>query len=123
MIRRSKRLLAVAAVAAAVSALVPTSGAVAALGPCQAKDVAKVQEWSHTVAVTGEYHAVGALDVRLTCGIVQNGATVWSTTDPLAGPVAALAAVTEVQGQNYTVCYEIVTLRANLTTTTNDTCP
>ena len=94
----------------------------AALAPCQARDLVKLEEWSHTVGITGVYTATGAIDVRLTCGIVQNGVTVRRVTDSVPGPVAALAATVSVQGQFYSVCHEIVVTYIDHTTYT-DTCP
>src|SRR5688500_6256304 len=88
MIRRFKRAAVISLGAAAVIALFPvTSGAAAAVGPCQARDVVKLQEWSHTVAVTGQYTSPGAVDVRLTCGIVQNDVTVTRISESIPGPV------------------------------------
>lgn len=108
MLRRFKHLVVVSAVAAVVMALFPvSSGAAVAAAPCQAKDVVKLQEWSHTAAVTGAYTTSGALDVQLTCGIVQNGVTVRRVSETAPGPVAALATTVNIQGQFYSVCHEI----------------
>ena len=123
MVRTFKRFAVMVAVATALAALFPvSSGAAVAVGPCQAKDVVKLQEWSHTVAVTGQYTTAGAVDVQLTCGIVQNGATVTRISESVPGPVAAIATTTSVSGQYYSVCYELsVTYIDNSTYT--DTCP
>src|SRR5688572_556772 len=99
MVLRFKRLAVIVAAAAASTALFPvTSGAAVAIAPCQTRDVVKLQDWSHTVAVTGEYTSPGAIDVRLTCGIVQNGVTVKRFSETLPGPVAAIATTTNVSG-------------------------
>lgn len=123
MLRRLKRLAVVSVVAAAITMLFPiTSGASVAMAPCQARDVVKLQEWSHTVAVTGHYTTAGAIDVRLTCGIVQNGRTVTRISESVPGPVAAIATTTEVAGQYYSVCYEVAVTFVDHTTY-GDTCP
>ena len=123
MVRTFKRFAVIVAVATAIAALFPvSSGAAVAMAPCQAKDVVKLQEWSHTVAVTGQYTTPGAVDVQLTCGIVQNGVTVTRISESVPGPVAAIATTTSVSGQYYSVCYELsVTYIDNSTYT--DTCP
>jgi hypothetical protein len=123
MLHRSKRLAVASVVAAAVTMLFPTtSGASVAMAPCQARDVVKLHDWSHTVAVTGHYTAVGAVDVRLTCGIVQNGVTVTRISESAPGPVAAIATTTNVAGQYYSVCYEVVATFVDHNAYT-DTCP
>jgi hypothetical protein len=86
------------------------------------RDVVKLEEWSHTAAVTGEYTTVGAIDVRLTCGIVQNGVTVRRISESVPGPVAAIATTTNIQGQYYSVCYEYVVTHVDHTSYA-DTCP
>jgi hypothetical protein len=123
MLRGFKRLAVIFAVVAAVTAVFPvTSGAAVAVAPCQGRDVVKLQEWSHTVAVTGQYTSPGAIDVRLTCGIVQNGATVTRISDSATGPIAAIATTTSVQGQFYSVCYEVNVTYVDHSTNA-DTCP
>jgi hypothetical protein len=123
MLRRFKRLVVISAVAAAVTALFPvSSGAAVAVASCQAKDVVKLEEWSHTALVTGAHAAPGALDVQLTCGIVQNGVTVRRVSETAPGPVAAIAQTVSIQGQYYSVCYEIVVTYTDHTTNL-DTCP
>lgn len=124
MLRRFKLLVVTSAVVVAVTALFPAASgaAVAIAAPCQARDVVKLQEWSHTVAVTGEYTAAGAIDVRLTCGIVQNGATVTRISESVPGPVAAIATTTSVSGQFYSVCYELDVTYTDRTSQA-DTCP
>jgi hypothetical protein len=123
MLRSFKRLVVTSAVVAAVTALIPvTSGAAVAVGPCQARDVVKLHDWSHTVAVTGQYTSPGAIDVKLTCGIVQNGSTVTRISESAQGPVAAIATTTNVAGQYYSVCYELDVTYIDHTTHA-DTCP
>ena len=123
MLRGIKRVVVITAVVAAVTALFPvTSGAAVAVAPCQARDVVKLEEWSHTVAVTGQYTSPGAVDVRLTCGIVQNGVTVTRVSESIPGPVAAIATTTSVSGQYYSVCYELNVTYVDHSTST-DTCP
>jgi hypothetical protein len=123
MLRIVKRVVLLSVVAAAVISLFPaTSGAAVAAAPCQAKDVIKLEEWSHTVAVTGHYTSPGAVDVRLTCGIVQNGVTVKRISESVPGPVAAIATTTSVSGQYYSVCYELSATYIDHTTNA-DTCP
>ena len=123
MLRRFKRFVVISAVAASIVALFPvSSGAAVAAAPCQAKDVVKLQEWSHTALVTGQYTTAGAIDDQLTCGIVQNGATVRRVSESVPGPVAALAATVGIQGQYYSVCHEIVVTFIDHTTY-SDTCP
>jgi hypothetical protein len=123
MVRRFTRAFVLSAGAAAVIGLFPVaSGAAVAVAPCQARDVVKLQEWSHTAAVTGQYTSPGAVDVRLTCGIVQNGATVTRISEAAPGPVAAIATTTNIAGQYYSVCYELDVTYIDHTTRT-DTCP
>ena len=123
MLRGFKRLAVIFAVLAAVTALFPvSSGAAVAVAPCQARDVIKIHEWSHTAAVTGQYTSPGAIDVRLTCGIVQNGATVTRISEAAPGPVAAIATTTNIQGQYYSVCYELNVTYVDHSTNA-DTCP
>lgn len=123
MLRRFKRFVVIGAVVAAITASFPvTSGAAVAIAPCQTRDVIKLHDWSHTVAVTGEYTAPGAIDVQLTCGIVQNGATVTRVSESAPGPVAVIAKTISVSGQYYSVCYELDVAYIDHTTRT-DTCP
>ena len=109
MLRRNNRLVVAGLVATCATAVLPVAPVeAAAVAPCQARDVVKLQEYSHTALVTGQYTVAGAVDVRLTCGIVQNGVTVTRITDPAVGPVAALAQLQSISGQHYTVCYDVV---------------
>ena len=123
MLRRSKRLFLAGLVAVGATTVLPAApvGAAAA-APCQSRDIAKFQEYSHTALVTGQYAVAGAIDVRLTCGIVQNGVTVTRVTDKAVGPVAALAETVGIAGQWYSVCHEIVITRIEGVSTL-DTCP
>src|SRR5688572_29605202 len=99
MRRLLSRLAVILTVAASVTASLPvSSGAAVAVAPCQARDVAKFEEWSHTVLVTGHYTAAQAVDVQLTCGIVQEGVTVRRVSESAPGPVAAIAQTISVQG-------------------------
>lgn len=123
MFRTFKRLTVVSAVAAIVIGLFPVaSGAAIAAAPCQAKDLVKLEEWAHTVLVNGQYAAAGAVDVQLTCGIVQNGVTMARISESVPGPVAAIAATQRVQGQFYSVCYELFVTFVD-DNTSADTCP
>jgi hypothetical protein len=115
-------LIVTAAVAATVATIVPAPTHAVAMAPCQAKDVVKLMEYSHTVAVTGAYTASGAIDVQLTCGIVQNGVTVQRFSEAAPGPVAAIATTTSVSGQFYSVCYDLSVTYVDRSTF-NRTCP
>jgi hypothetical protein len=108
MFRRSKRFIVAGLIAAGATTLIPAAP-VQAYAPavCKSDDVAKFQEYSHTALVTGQYTAAGAVDVRLTCGIVQNGVTVTRITDKTVGPAAAIAQLQSISGQWYTVCYDV----------------
>jgi hypothetical protein len=109
MLRRSKRLIVAGLTVVGLTTLIPAAPLQAfAAAPCQVKDVAKLQEYSHEALVTGQYTAAGAVDVRLTCGIVQSSGSVIRITDKAVGPVAALAQVQSISGQHYTVCYDVV---------------
>ncbi|HYI44110.1 MAG TPA: hypothetical protein VE174_01440 [Actinomycetota bacterium] len=123
MLRRFKLLAVTSAVFAAAIAIFPApSGAAVAAAACQARDVVKLEEWSHTAAVTGVYTSAGATDVRLTCGIVQNGTTVIRISESVPGPVAAIATTTNISGQYYSVCYEVNVTYVDHTSNA-DTCP
>ena len=123
MLRSFKRFAIVSAAVIAIAGLFPaTSGASVAAAPCQARDLFKVQDWSHTASLTGHYAAPGALDVQLTCGIVQNGQTVTRVTESAPGPVAVIATTVNIAGQYYSVCYEAVVTYVERTTTTGN-CP
>ena len=123
MSRRSRRLLVASVVAASAAALIPAATPASAMAPCQGRDVIKLMEYSHTVAVTGAYTAAGAIDVRLTCGIVRNGVTVSRFSETAPGPVAAIATTTSVSGALYSVCYELSVTHVNGPPTSSDTCP
>lgn len=124
---RSKSL-AVAAVTAATIALLP-GGATAAktdrlMAACQAKSLGTHSEFGQFVAVVGAYKGpADALEVHLTCGIVQRGVTVDRVQDPLVGPVAALAEVRTVWGGTVSACYEIKVIPVSGAPTYYDTCP
>jgi hypothetical protein len=108
MLRTFRRLALIVAGAALIAAAVPTpaTAAPAAAAPCQARSIGGFGEWTQTVAVAGAYAPRGAIDVRLTCGVVQFGEVQLSFTDGLAGPVAALAGTGDVYGGAFTVCFE-----------------
>lgn len=126
---RSKSL-AVAAVAVAVAtiALLP-GGATAAkrdrlMSACQAKSLGEHSEFGQFVAVAGAYKGpADALEVHLTCGIVQWGVTTDRVQDPLLGPAAALAAVRTVGRGAVSSCYEIKVIPVSGAPTYYDTCP
>lgn len=122
-----KRVLAVAAAAAAIAGAVPvTAGASAevAVGPCQARSLVQgVKEWYQEVLVTGEAHVAGAIDVALTCGVVRYGETVDRVSEQRPGPVAVLADVVSVHASSsISSCY---TLRVTYIdhSTYKNTCP
>ncbi len=124
MFRKSKSLV-IAAVAA--TALVPTgataTGAGTRMAACQAKSLGTHHHIGQFVAIFGAYAPANALDVQMTCGVVQNGVTVARVTDPLPGPVAAVADV-QILGRSWvTSCQEITVTRLDGTTTQTDTCP
>src|SRR5688572_13531807 len=110
MLGRSTRSVAVAAVFAAVAALVPTSAqASPAMAACQAKPLFGIMEWHQEVLVTGVHSApAGAIDVDLTCGIVRQGVVVWSNTETVPGPGAAMAERATVLAGTISPCYEVV---------------
>lgn len=123
---RAKRFLAVATAAASLGVAAPATAAAetAAPGPCQAKPLGTHSELGQIVAVTGVYRGpADAVEVRLTCGVVVDGATVARVTDKLAGPVAALADVLTVGGGAPIPCYEIVVRHLGGAATYYDTCP
>ena len=123
MMRISKSLVAGAVAAAA---LVPFGAPQAqAMAACQVKPLGTHSEFGQLVAVFGFYNApAGAIDVELTCGIVRQGVTAARVTDPLTGPVAALAAVRGVGGGSVSSCYEVVVTYADGSVVDYvDTCP
>ena len=114
MFRRSKRLLVAGASVVALSALIPVApvhASAIAAAPCQAKDLYKIEEWAHQALVTGTYQAAGAINVDLTCGIVQNGSTVTRVHGTSLPGASVVAANTRIQGQYYSVCYEVAITR------------
>lgn len=119
MLHKLTRVLAVAAMAAGLTTAVPLPSQ-AAPGPCPARFVSEA-EGSQTIAVAGFYRADG-YEVRLTCGIVQNGVTVARLTDDLFGPVAALAETVEVPAGAFTTCYDVYITYINGASSTR-TCP
>ena len=113
MFRRSKLIVA-GLIAAGSTTLIPAAPVQAssvAAAPCQAKDLYKIEEWAHQALVTGTYQAVGAIDVDLTCGIVQNGVTVTRVYGTSLPGAAVVAQNTRIQGQYYSVCYEVAVTR------------
>jgi hypothetical protein len=123
MFRRSKHLIVAGLLAAGATTLIPAAPVHAnAAAPCQAKDLYKIEEWAHQALVTGTYQAVGAIDVDLTCGIVQNGQTVTRVPGTSLGSAAVVAQNTRIQGQYYSVCYEVVVTRID-DVDYIDTCP
>lgn len=121
MSSKATRFLAIAAASAALATAAPTTSG-AALGPCQVKPLVGVEEWYQDVLVTGESAPRGAIDVRLTCGVVHSGTTEFEVTDPLVGPVAALATPAKVHAGFVYPCYELTVLYIEHTTR-EDTCP
>ena len=124
MFRRSKHLIVAGLLAAGATTLIPAVPvhASVAAAPCQAKDLYKIEEWAHQALVTGTYQAAGAIDVDLTCGIVQNGQTVTRVNGTSLPGAAVVAANTRIQGQYYSVCYEAVVTRID-DVDYFDTCP
>ena len=123
MFRRSKHLIVAGLLAAGATTLIPAVPVhAAAAAPCQAKDLYKIEEWAHQALVTGTYQAAGAIDVDLTCGIVQNGQTVTRVNGTSLPGAAVVAANTRIQGQYYSVCYEAVVTRID-DVDYFDTCP
>lgn len=121
---RARRFLAVATAAASLGVAAPATAETAAPGPCQAKPLGTHSDLGQIVAVTGVYRGpADAVEVRLTCGVVVDGATVARVTDKLVGPVAALADVLTVGGGTPLPCYEIVVRHLGGATTYTDTCP
>lgn len=122
MFRRT-RITVCAALAAA--ALVPVGATPAhAMAACQAKSLGTHHHVGQFVAVFGAYSPANAVDVQMTCGVVQNGVTVARVTDALPGPVAVVADVQVIPGRSsVTSCQEITVTRLDGTTTITDTCP
>ena len=110
--------------ALAASTLVPVGATPAhAMAACQAKSLGTHHHIGQFVAIFGAYSPANAVDVQMTCGVVQNGVTVARVTDPLPGPVAAVADV-QILGRSWVEsCQEITVTRLDGTTTHTDTCP
>jgi hypothetical protein len=106
-VRRLKAFVAACLVAAAVTAVVPSASATAAMGPCTTRPLGNTLQWRQGLALVGQYTRAGAIDVRLTCGIVQNGVTIARYTDQVIGPVAALAEVVDIPVGPYSLCYDV----------------
>lgn len=102
MLSRTKVFAGLTAVVAAVSAGVPAAGA--APSPCQAVSQSTGSEVQ--VVVEGHYsYTRGNAEVTLTCKLIQNGVTLKSVSDPMWGPVAALAFDERIGTQPFSVCY------------------
>lgn len=123
MLPRAKTLV---AAAVAATALVPLGAPPAnAMAACQVFSPGAHSEFGQIVLVTGAYKGPAtAIDIELTCGIVYNGGTVARVTDPLPGPVAALADVRQIYQRGLlTSCYEITVTYLDGSTSNSDTCP
>lgn len=123
MLLRARTLIAAAVVA---GALVPAGAPPAqAMATCQAKSLGTHSEYGQFVLVAGTYKGpTDAVDVVLTCGLVSNGVTIDRVTDPLVGPVAALASVETVYTRlSVLPCYEVTITHLDGSTTYYDTCP
>ena len=121
MIRSSKRLLAAVATAIALAAILPAAPATA-MAPCQVRSIGTIQGGQANV-IAGAYTSSGALNVSLTCGIVNGGVTYERFSEKVPGPVATVAGTSYVGG-NLTVCHEIyVTYVDGSAPYTSDTCP
>jgi hypothetical protein len=113
-----------AAVALAAMTVVPLSAAPAAAAtPCRAIPVAQRTNPTQVVLVAGAYTAAGAIDVRLTCGVVRNGITVASRTDELVGPVAVVSDTVDVGLGSVTSCYVLRVAYADGRVTWSGSCP
>lgn len=109
MVRRSKRVLAAAIAAATLATAAPAfawDGTVA-LATCRGDIAFRIEEWHQTVQVVGAYAPAGAIDVRLTCGIVRYGETVARVGEDRPGPAAAVAGSARVLGGPISMCHEI----------------
>ena len=123
MLRRSKHLV-VAAVLAASAAIVVTGPTPAfAASPCQGRAVAHPPEFQQTVVVAGAYTTAGATDVRLPCGVVNNGVTVARWSDKQTGPVAAVWGTTNLGVGTVSICYELHVTYLDRAPTYSDNCP
>lgn len=123
MSSKTRQLIAIAAAAASLAVAAPATAAdTTAAGPCVVRSIAGIQEWYQEVAVVGESAPAGAIDVRLTCGIVRYGETVWTRTDRLSGPVAALAETASVHAGPISSCY-ILSVSYIDNYTYKNTCP
>lgn len=91
-----------------LSALPATPGA-AAPAPCRAVSQSTGSEVA--ILLEGHYADTQGGDVTLRCYLVQNGVTVASVTDPLVGPVAALAADQRLSTAPFRVCWEVTIRR------------
>jgi hypothetical protein len=120
MLGRTKRLLAVTAVVAGAATVIPAAPA-GAMAPCQFRSISTIQG-GQTGVVAGAYTSSGATDVSLTCGLVRNGATVARFGDKVPGPVAAVAATTNIGGY-LTVCHEIRVTYLDRAPYVSDSCP
>lgn len=107
MALETRRLAAVVAAAAALSAAVPvtTAGATIAAGPCRVVSQSTGSEVA--IVLEGHYTTKNGGDVTLTCSIIQNGVRVVSVKDPLTGPVAALASDQRLGTAPFRVCYSV----------------
>jgi hypothetical protein len=125
MLRQTKRCRAAAAAALAAASLVPVGATPAhAAAVCQVKVLGAHSEGGQFVAITGTYRGpADAREVKLTCGVVRDGATVARATDKVAGPVAALAEVQTVYGTGLIACHEVTIFHLDGSISYFDACP
>ena len=108
MLARYKRLIVAGVAAASLATIVPAQASVA-VAPCQGRPTVSFLEWHQSILVTGQYWTTGngAIEVRLTCGVVRQGVTVARVTDKTTGPAAALAEHVSVLAGAFNMCHDI----------------
>ncbi|HEX2057576.1 MAG TPA: hypothetical protein VHI71_04325 [Actinomycetota bacterium] len=120
-----KRLIVPFALAATIGAAVPAHAVDLAVeaAPCQSAFSTKFTEYHETHYMTGTATVKGAIDVRLTCGLVRWGETVATISEDRPGPVAVVAGAVTIMGALHDVCYVIEAWYPDGRYSVNDTCP
>ncbi|MDQ3953052.1 MAG: hypothetical protein M3279_08835 [Actinomycetota bacterium] len=120
-----KRLIVPFALAAVLGAAVPAQAVDldVAAAPCQSVMSTKFTEYHETHYVTGTATVKGAIDVRLTCGLVRWGETVATISEDTPGPVAVVAGAVTIMGALHDMCHVIEAWYPDGRYSVSDTCP
>lgn len=94
-----------------------------AIEPCQSVFSTRLTEYYETHHVAGAATVKGAIDVRLTCGLVRWGETVATISEDAPGPAAVVADSVTIMGGLHDVCYVVEAWDADGAYSVDDRCP